>query len=78
MSALLSGLLLNIGVYALIRFKILVDPVITNQLAGHLMMAFGLLSFLVAGFLSIANGISNACLVIHPSSIWGLLYLLLA
>lgn len=50
MSALLSGLLLNIGVYALVRFKILIDPVITSNLTGHLMMAFGLLSFFVAGF----------------------------
>lgn len=51
MSALLSGLLLNMGVYALVRFKILVDPVVAQQqLAGHLMMIFGLLSFLVSGF----------------------------
>lgn len=50
MSALLSGLLLNVGVYALVRFKMLVDPTVANHLAGHLMMAFGLLSFVVAGF----------------------------
>lgn len=50
MSALLSGLLLNIGVYALVRFKMLVDPSVTSHLADHLMEGFGLLSFIVAGF----------------------------
>jgi hydrogenase-4 component F len=49
MSAVLSGLLLNVALYALVRLKMLVDASLQNQLAGYLMMGFGLLSFLVAG-----------------------------
>ena len=51
MSAILSGLLLNIALYALVRFKMLVDPALGNHLAGNLMMGFGMLSFSVAGLL---------------------------
>jgi hydrogenase-4 component F len=51
MSAILSGLLLNIALYAVIRFKMLVDPALGNHLAGNLMMGFGMLSFSVAGLL---------------------------
>ena len=51
MSAILSGLLLNIALYAVVRFKMLVDPALGNHLAGNLMMAFGMLSFSVAGLL---------------------------
>ncbi len=56
MSAVLSGLLLNVALYAVVRFKMLVDPALADpawtspQLAGHLMMGFGLVSFLIAGF----------------------------
>lgn len=53
MSAVLSGLLLNIGLYAIVRLKMLTDGALaqgTNpHLAGQLMMGFGLLSFVVAG-----------------------------
>lgn len=55
MSAVLSGLLLNVALYAVVRVKIIVDGALATgatqspQLAGHLLMAFGLLSFLVAG-----------------------------
>jgi hydrogenase-4 component F len=49
MSAVLSGLLLNVALYALVRFKMLVDGSLHTELAGHLMMGFGLLSFTVAG-----------------------------
>ncbi len=49
MSAVLSGLLLNVALYALVRFKMLVDASLHMELAGHLMMGFGLLSFVVAG-----------------------------
>ena len=53
MSAVLSGLLLNVALYAVVRFKMLADGALAggemSQLAGHLMMGFGLLSFLVAG-----------------------------
>lgn len=53
MSAVLSGLLLNVALYAVVRTKMLVDGSLQAtthpHLAGHLMMVFGLLSFLVAG-----------------------------
>ena len=48
MSVVLSGLLLNVGLYALVRIKTLVDGSLHTPLAGQLMMGFGLLSFLVA------------------------------
>jgi hydrogenase-4 component F len=48
MSAVLSGLLLNVALYALVRVKMLVDGSLDSQLAGYLMMGFGMLSFLVA------------------------------
>ncbi len=51
MSAILSGLLLNIALYAVVRFKMLIDPALGTNIAGHIMMGFGLLSFLVAGLL---------------------------
>jgi hydrogenase-4 component F len=53
MSAVLSGLLLNVALYAVVRLKMLVDPALAAtarpQLAGYLLMGFGMLSFLVAG-----------------------------
>jgi hydrogenase-4 component F len=49
-SAVLSGLLLNIAVYALLRCKVLTDGALGSPLAGHLMMGFGLLSVVVAAF----------------------------
>lgn len=47
-SAILSGLLLNIALYALVRVKMIVDGALASDLAGYLMMAFGMLSFVVA------------------------------
>lgn len=49
-SAVLSGLLLNIALYALIRCKVLVDGSLGNHFAGNIMMGFGLLSLLTASF----------------------------
>jgi hydrogenase-4 component F len=49
MSAVLSGLLLNDALYAVVRNKMLVDGATQTDMAGFLMMGFGLLSFLVAG-----------------------------
>jgi hydrogenase-4 component F len=49
MSAILSGLLLNVALYALVRVKMIVDGSLHSNLAGYLMMAFGMLSFMVAG-----------------------------
>ncbi len=50
-SAVLSGLLLNVALYAVVRFKVLVDGALGTPLAGNLMMVFGLLSVVVAAFL---------------------------
>src|SRR5512146_2928202 len=49
-SAVLSGLLLNIALYALIRCKVLVDGSTGTHHAGDIMMGFGLISILVAAF----------------------------
>jgi len=49
-SALLSGLLLNIALYSIIRCKALVDASTKTSYAGDMMMAFGIISVLVAGF----------------------------
>ncbi len=49
-SAVLSGLLLNVALYAVVRSKALVDGALGTNLAGNLMMGFGLLSVVVAAF----------------------------
>ncbi len=50
-SAVLSGLLLNVALYAVMRSKVLVDGALNTEIAGNLMMGFGLLSVVVAAFL---------------------------
>jgi hydrogenase-4 component F len=50
MSAVLSGLLLNVALYAVVRCKVLVDGALQSRFAGDLMMGFGLLSVVVAAF----------------------------
>lgn len=50
-SAVLSGLLLNVALYAVMRSKVLVDGALGNNMAGNLMMGFGLLSVVLAAFL---------------------------
>ncbi|MCF8167726.1 MAG: hydrogenase 4 subunit F [Rhodoferax sp.] len=49
-SAVLSGLLLNVAMYAVLRCKVLTDGALGVQVAGQLMMGFGLLSVMVAAF----------------------------
>lgn len=49
-SAILSGLLLNMAMYAVLRCKVLTDGSLQRPLAGQLMMGFGLLSLVVASF----------------------------
>ena len=49
-SAVLSGLLLNVALYAIVRNKVLVDGALGTDLAGNLMMGFGLLSVVVSAF----------------------------
>ena len=50
-SAVLSGLLLNVALYAVMRSKVLVDGALGNDMAGNLMMGFGLFSVVLAAFL---------------------------
>ncbi|MBI3352888.1 MAG: hydrogenase 4 subunit F [Nitrospirae bacterium] len=49
-SAMLSGLMLNVGLYALLRFKSITDQTISGGFTGPLMLGFGLLSLIVAAF----------------------------
>jgi hydrogenase-4 component F len=49
-SAVLSGLLLNVALYALVRCKVLADGAILTPFAGPLLMGFGILSVVVAVF----------------------------
>ncbi len=50
-SAVLSGLLLNVALYAVVRCKVLVEGAVPTAFAKNLMMGFGLLSVVVAAFL---------------------------
>jgi hydrogenase-4 component F len=50
-SAVLSGLLLNVALYAVVRCKVLVDGSLHTSFARGLMMGFGMLSVIVAAFL---------------------------
>ena len=52
-SAVLSGLLLNVALYAILRCKVLTDGALNNHLTGHLMMGFGLVSVVAAVLLLI-------------------------
>jgi hydrogenase-4 component F len=49
-SAVLSGLLLNVALYAVLRCKVLTDGALHNHLAGNLMIGFGLLSVVASAF----------------------------
>src|SRR5512146_3118704 len=49
-SAVLSGLLLNVALYALVRCKVLVDGSTGTHMAGRMLIGFGLLSIIVAAF----------------------------
>ena len=49
-SAVLSGLLLNVALYAVLRFKVLADGALHNGMPGKLLVGFGLISVLVAAF----------------------------
>ena len=50
-SAVLSGLLLNVALYALLRFKILLSANPRTVTPGNLMIALGLLSLIFAAFM---------------------------
>jgi hydrogenase-4 component F len=49
-SAVLSGLLLNVALYSLIRFKVITDGALERPYASQLLMGFGLVSVAVAAF----------------------------
>ncbi len=50
-SAVLSGLLLNVALYAVVRCKVLVEGAVHAAWPGAVLMAFGLLSVVIASFL---------------------------
>jgi hydrogenase-4 component F len=47
-SALMSGVLLNVGLYAMMRFKAVTDVAVGEEFAARLLIGVGLLSLLVA------------------------------
>jgi len=49
-SAVLSGLLLNVALYAVVRCKVLVEGSLHSALPGEMLMGFGLLSVVLAAF----------------------------
>jgi hydrogenase-4 component F len=49
-SAVLSGLLLNVAIYAVVRCKVLVEGSLRSALPGQMLMGFGLLSVVLAAF----------------------------
>ncbi len=49
-SAVLSGLLLNVALYAVVRCKVLVEGAIGPALPGRMLMGFGLITALLAAF----------------------------
>jgi len=50
-SAVLSGLLLNVALYAVVRCKVLVEGSLRSALPSRMLMGFGLLSVVIAAFL---------------------------
>jgi len=53
-SAVLSGLLLNVAIYAVVRCKVLVEGSLKSPLPSQMLMGFGLLSVVLAAFFSVA------------------------
>jgi len=49
-SAVLSGLLLNVAIYAVVRCKVLVEGSLQSQLPSQMLMGFGLTSVVLAAF----------------------------
>jgi len=50
-SAVLSGLLLNVAIYAVVRCKVLVEGSLHSDVPSRMLMGFGLLSVVLAAFL---------------------------
>jgi len=70
-SAVLSGLLLNVALYAVLRFKMLLAANAHTFAPGPLMIAMGLVSVIFASLMLYRRRDSNGCLPTHPSSTWG-------
>jgi hydrogenase-4 component F len=49
-SAVLSGLLLNVALYSVMRCKVLADGALDSRFPGYLLMGFGLISVVTAAF----------------------------
>jgi len=49
-SAVLSGLLLNVAIYAVVRCKVLVEGSLRSPLPSRMLMGFGLISVMLAAF----------------------------
>ncbi|MGE3780632.1 MAG: hydrogenase 4 subunit F, partial [Pirellulaceae bacterium] len=49
-SAVLSGLLLNVAIYAVVRCKVLVEGALQTELPSRMLMGFGLTSLVLAAF----------------------------
>ena len=54
-SALMSGVLLNVGLYAMMRFKAVVDVAVGPKFTAGLLLGIGLLSLLVAAVFLVAQ-----------------------
>ena len=69
-SAVLSGLLLNVALYAVVRCKVLVEGAVHTASAKELMIGFGLLSVVVAAFLLSRQRTSSGCSPTRRSNTW--------
>jgi hydrogenase-4 component F len=59
-SAMLSGILLNTALYAIMRFMVIVNAVVGKQFAGELLIVFGLISVGVsAGFILVQKDLKR-------------------
>ena len=54
-SALMSGVLLNVGLYAMMRFKVVVDAAVGPAFTADLLIGIGLLSLLIAAAFLVAQ-----------------------
>jgi hydrogenase-4 component F len=54
-SALLSGVLLNIAFFAVLRFKLLTDAVVGPAFSGRLLLVFGLFSIIIAALIMLTQ-----------------------
>jgi len=69
-SAVLSGLLLNVAMYAVVRCKVLVEGSLQSSLPGRMLMGFGLCRSYSRHFFSGGSETSNVCSPTRPSSTW--------